>query len=137
MRRYEILSHTADTGIVARGASPARAFENTAFAMFDLMFDLSRVRATDQCRVEVEGEAMGELLVAWLSALLAEAEIRGLVFSEFAVEELAGGYLKGRAAGASAAGRELRGPPVKAVTYHDLAVEQVRGGWRVQVIFDV
>jgi SHS2 domain-containing protein len=137
MPRYEVLSHTADTGIVAYGESPEEAFANAAFAMFDLVFDLSRVPAAEECRVEVEGETPGELLVAWLSVLLAEAEIRGLAFSSFRVEMLSAERLGGTAAGAPSAGLELRGPPVKAVTYHDLAVEQVPGGWRARVIFDV
>jgi SHS2 domain-containing protein len=137
MQRYEVLAHTADTGIVAGGASLAEAFENAAFGMFDLVFDLSGVAATEEYRVEVEAETLGELLVAWLSALLTEAEIRGLAFSRFVVGEPAGGSLRGAAWGGSAAGMELRGPPVKAVTYHDLAVEPAPGGWRARVIFDV
>jgi SHS2 domain-containing protein len=137
MRRYQVISHTADTGIVAGGGSLAEAFENAAFGMFDLMFDLGRVAAGEQCPIAVEAESPGELLVAWLSALLAESEIRGLAFSRFAVEEVGAGALRGIALGAPAAGLALRGPPVKAVTYHDLAVEQVAGGWRVRVIFDV
>jgi SHS2 domain-containing protein len=137
MARYEVLSHTADTGIVAYGGSPAEAFTNAAFGMFDLMFDLSGVLATEECRVEVQAETPGELLVAWLSALLAEAEIRGLALSRFVVEEMTGGHLVGIARGSPTAELELRGPPVKAVTYHDLAFEEVRGGWRARVIFDV
>ena len=43
MLRYEVLAHTADTGILAHGASLAEAFENAAFGMFDLVFDLSGV----------------------------------------------------------------------------------------------
>ena len=137
MPRYEILSHTADAGIVASGASLAEAFENAAFGMFDLVFDLSGVSATEECRVQVEAESLGELLVAWLSALLTEAEIRNLAFSRFVVEDPAGGSLQGTAWGGPFAGLELRGPPVKAVTYHDLAVEPEPGGWRARVIFDV
>lgn len=135
--RYEVLAHTADTGIVAFGESPVEAFANAAYGMFDLVFDLSRVPAAEECRVEEEADSLGELLVAWLSSLLAEAEIRGLAFSAFSVEMPEGGRLRGTAAGSASAGLELRGPPVKAVTYHDLAVEQVPGGWRARVIFDV
>lgn len=135
--RYEVLSHTADTGIVAHGASPAEVFENAAFGMFDLVFDLSPVPATVSCRVEVEAADMGELLVAWLSALLAEAEIRGLAFSAFSVEHLDDNRLRGAARGGPSAGLELRGPPVKAVTYHGLVVEEEPGGWRARLIFDV
>lgn len=137
MRRYRVIAHTADIGIVARGATPAEAFENAAYGMFDLMFDLRRLGAEEQCAVEARGETADELLVAWLSALLAEAEIRGLVFSRFTVDELREGVVRGTAGGVPAAGLELRGPPVKAVTFHDLAVEQVPGGWQARVIFDV
>jgi SHS2 domain-containing protein len=137
MPRYEVLAHTADTGIVAHGASLAEAFESAAFGMFDIVCDLSRAPAADECRVEVEADTPGELLVAWLSALLAEAEIRGLAFSTFRVRLFAGNRLRGTAAGSPSAGLELRGPPVKAVTYHDLAVEEEPGGWRARVIFDV
>ncbi len=137
MRRYEVLSHTADTGLVAFGESAAEAFANAAYGMFDLAFDLSRIPATEECRVEVEADTLDELLVAWLSVLLAEAEIRGLAFSSFRVGTLAEGRLVGTAAGSGSAGLELRGPPLKAVTYHDLSVEQVAGGWQARVIFDV
>jgi SHS2 domain-containing protein len=137
MRRYRVIAHTADTGIVARGHTLAEALENAAYGMFDLMFDLRRVGAGEECAVEVKGENTDELLVAWLSALLAEAEIRGMAFSHFTVQAVGEGSLRGTASGAPAAGLELRGPPVEAVTFHDLAVEQVLGGWQARVIFDV
>jgi len=137
MPRYRVFSHTADVGIVAEGATVEEAFENAAFGMFDLVFDLSGVPATEAVEVEAAGETPGELLVAWLSALLAEAEIRGLALCRLRVEMLPGGRLRGSAAGSASAARELRGPPVKAVTYHDLAVEEVQGGWEARVIFDV
>lgn len=136
MARYRILSHTADIGIAAAGATLEEAFENAAYGMFDLMFDLSRVPVEEEGRVEVEGDDTAELLVAWLSALLTEGEIRGLAFCRFRVEALSSGRLMGTAAGA-AAPLPLRGPPIKAVTYHGLSVAEVLGGWEVRVIFDV
>jgi SHS2 domain-containing protein len=137
MPRYRVLPHTADVGIAACGATLPEAFENAAFGMFDLMFDLSAVQGAEECGVEASAETYGELLVAWLSALLAEAEIRGLAFGRFRVEMLGDGSLSGFATGAPSDVLELRGPPVKAVTYHDLAVEESPGGWEVRVIFDV
>lgn len=137
MPRYRVLSHTADTGIAATGATVEEAFENAAFGMFDLTFDLAGVAATEAVEVEAAGETPGELLVAWLSALLAEAEIRGLALCRFGVEMLPGGRLRGSAAGSASAPLELRGPPVKAVTFCDLEVGEASGGWKAQVIFDV
>jgi SHS2 domain-containing protein len=91
MPRYRVLPHTADVGIAACGATLPEAFENAAFGMFDLMFDLSAVEGAEECRVEASAETYGELLVAWLSALLAEAEIRGLAFGRFRVQMLGDG----------------------------------------------
>jgi len=137
MTRYEILAHTADTGIVAQGSTPEEVFENAAFGLFDITFDLATIAASQERRIEAEGQDLGELLVAWLSELLASAEIDDLVFASFRVAELGEGRIVGIASGSTVEGIELAGPPVKAVTYHDLEVVEVAGGWRARVIFDV
>lgn len=137
MPRYRVLPHTADVGISAAGATVEEAFENAAYGMFDLMFDMAGAGDEEVCRVEAEGDTQEELLVAWLSALLAEAEIRALALCRFEVEEIGGGRLRGTAAGGRVEALELRGPPIKAVTHHEAAVEEVAGGWEARVIFDV
>jgi SHS2 domain-containing protein len=137
MARYRVLPHTADVGIAAIGATVEEALENAAFGLFDLMFDLGGAGGEEAFRVEAEGDTPAELLVAWLSALLAEAEIRGLAFCRFEVEEIDGGRLRGTAAGGPVEALELRGPPIKAVTHHEAAVEAVPGGWEARVILDV
>ena len=137
MSRYEVLAHTADTGIVAYGSTPEEVFENAAFGMFDLTFDLAAAAASEERRIEAEGKGLGELLVAWLSELLAVAEIDDLVFVSVRVSELKEDRVVGVASGSTAEGIELEGPPVKAVTYHDLEVALEADGWRAQVIFDV
>ncbi len=135
--RYEVLAHTADTGIAVTGATLAEVFENAAYGMFDLMFDLDALEASDRVAVEATGDTAEELLVDWLSSLLFEAEAGELVLCSFSVEELGEGRTRGTAAGRSSAGVVLRGPPIKAVTYHDLLIEEKPAGWRAQVIFDV
>ncbi len=137
MTRYETLDHTADTGIIAYGANLGEVFENAAFGMFDLAFDLSAVPAAEERQIEVEAQDLGELLVAWLSELLAIGEIDDLVFSSFQVAEIGEGRVAGVAAGSPSRGIELVGPPVKAVTFHDLEVAEAAEGWRARVIFDV
>ena len=137
MTRYEVLAHTADTGIVAYGSTPEEVFENAAFGMFDLTVDLAAAAASEERRIEAEGRGLGELLVAWLSELLAVAEIDDLVFVWFRVSELREDRVVGVASGSTAEGIGLEGPPVKAVTYHDLEVAPVADGWRARVIFDV
>lgn len=135
--RYEVMSHTADTGILAHGASPREVFENAAFAMFDLMYGIEDVPGKERVVIEVEATTMEELLVDWLSTLLSEAEINDLAFCSFGIEVLIEGRLIGWASGESTVHMDLAGPPIKAVTYHELAIDRSSDGWSARVVFDV
>ena len=135
-RRYEIIDHTADTGIETHGDTLAEAIGNASFAMFDLMYDLSSIPAEMSVTFEVASVSPPELLVDVLSELLFRSETDDLVFTEFRVLE-SGMRATLDADGASIRGLELRGPPIKAITYHALRCEPVGDGWEVRVIFDV
>lgn len=137
MPRYEVLSHTADSGIVAYGPTLATVFESAAFAMFDLMFGIGEIEGVHRVEVEVAADTVEELLVDWLSALLFEAETRDLAFCSFQIDTLDDTHAAGRAIGVPVASVELIGPPVKAVTYHDLVIARVPAGWSARVLFDV
>lgn len=134
--RYEVISHTADIGIATRGGTLADVIANTAFGMFDLMYDLADVQPDIAVIVDVEAHTPPELLVDCLSELLAESETRDLVLSDFDVEidELRAIIT---AQGEPATVIELAGPPIKAVTYHDLRCEWTGTHWESRVIFDV
>ena len=135
--RYEVLAHTADTRIVAYGATLREVFETAAFAMFDLMFGSGDVVGTTTLHIEVRASPVEDLLVDWLSTLLFEAETKDLALCSFEVEVLEEGRLVGRVGGVPSAGMELTGPPIKAVTYHDVSVTETLDGWSARVIFDV
>lgn len=137
MPRYEALDHTADTGIIAYGSTLPELFENAAFGMFDLIFDLGVLRPRRDVPVVAAGDTPEDLLVAWLEELLFVLETRDLVPASFVVDRLEEGGVQGAAACVPVAEAELRGPPIKAVTYHDLAVVEIPDGWWARVIFDV
>lgn len=133
---YTIVSHTADTGITTHGETLAEAIGNAAFAMFDLMYDLSSVALDRSVTVTADASSAEDLLVDVLSGLLFVSETHDLVLGEFRVDEEAL-YATVTAAGSSSRAVELAGPPIKAITYHDLQCEPDRDGWAVRVIFDV
>jgi SHS2 domain-containing protein len=135
-RPYEILSHTADVGIVTRGSGLGEVIENAAFAMFDLMYELPAAAAVDAVEFESSADGAAELLLEVLAELLYRADAGDLAFSAFAVRVDAG-TARVRALAQPTAGVELHGPPIKAVTYHRLRCERVDGAWEAQVIFDV
>ena len=134
---YEVLSHTADTAIIAYGPTKRELFENSAFAMFDLMFGIGGREGTDRVRIQVSAPTVEDLLVDWLSALLFEAETNDLALCSFDIDGFDEDSLTGWAVGLPLADVELSGPPIKAVTYHELTVEQTPTGWSAQIVFDV
>jgi SHS2 domain-containing protein len=135
--RYEVLDHTADTGIIAYGVTANELFENAAWGMFDLMFDLAGLDPARDVPVMAPGDTCEELLVNWLSELLYHSETLGLALCYFTVDRLEDGGVQGSAGGVPAGSLALRGAPIKAVTYHDLAIVENPDLWWARIIFDV
>lgn len=133
---YEALSHTADTGIITRADTLADVIANAAFAMFDLVYDTVDATAERNFDFVARADDAPDLLVEVLTELLYLSEAEDVAFSVFDVRADVRRAVV-HAFGFSTADVELRGPPIKAVTYHDLRCEQVGDRWEAQVIFDV
>ncbi len=138
MKRFDVVEHTADTGIVAYGADMREAFANAAYGMFSLMADLKQVREETSRYVEADAGDRESLAVSWLNELLYMFDVEGIIFKRFDILELTNTRLKADAYGekAEASRHKLRGG-VKAATYHMLKVSEDRGRWRIRVIFDM
>ena len=136
--RYEQIDHTADMGIKAFGRSLEALFSNAAYALFDQMVDLSRVKSKTSVDVEVAAEGLEDLLVRWLSELLFQFETTLTLFGEFDILNIEEHRLVGRAFGEQYdPSRHKIYTEVKAVTYHQLEVRRVGDLWQAQVIFDI
>ncbi|MGI9647587.1 MAG: archease [Acidimicrobiia bacterium] len=135
--RYEVLDHTADTGIRAYGITSHELFENAAWGMFDLMYHLEELSPIRDLPVVAAGDSYEDLLFNWLSELLYQSETMELALCYFVVDRLEEGGVQGSAGGIPHATVELQGPPIKAVTYHDLTVVENPDTWWARIIFDV
>lgn len=138
MKRFDIIEHTADTGVVAYGADLKEAFANVACGMFSLMADLEAVEEKVCRQVEVEADDCENLVVSWLNELLFLLDVERLVFRRFEVAELSHTGLKARCYGEKLdfLRHSLRGG-IKAATYHMLRVGRDDEGCSIRVIFDV
>ncbi|MGH8944955.1 MAG: archease [Acidimicrobiia bacterium] len=134
---YEVLSHTADTGIEARAGSLADLVADLAAGMFTLIADPDCRTAEDRIELVVGAPTPEDLVVEVLSDLLYESEVRELWLCDFDVEPEGDLRIKVRARGVPLSEVELVGPPIKAVTYHLLTVIEDSGGWYGRVYFDV
>ena len=137
--RYEPLEHTAEAGIIARGATLAEAFANVAEGMYDLMLELDGVEEQESRELALEDQNSEALLVDWLLELLFLTETEGLVFRRFAVDELSETRLRARVWGERFDPERHRSHNVvvKAVTHYLLEIGREDGGYRVQVLFDI
>jgi SHS2 domain-containing protein len=77
--------HTADLAVRAWGATVGEAFAEAARALLGAMVNLDRIRPAKSREFSLHADALGLLLVDWLSALVAEKDTSGLVFSRFDV----------------------------------------------------
>ncbi len=138
MKRFDILEHTADAGIVAYGADMREAFANAAYGMFCLVADLEQVAEKTVRHVEVEASDREALVVAWLNELLYLFDVERIVLRRFDILELSDTRLAADVRGeeADASRHRLKGG-VKAATYHMLSVSEDRGRCSIRVIFDV
>jgi SHS2 domain-containing protein len=138
MKRFEILDHTADIGVIVYGEDLKALFENAGKAFFHLITDLRKVRRRIERKIVIEGESLDRLMVDWLSELLYLHDVENLLFKEFKVESVGEDGLKAIAKGEPFQERvHVIKTEVKAVTYHQIDVRQQKGHWRAQVIFDL
>lgn len=123
-RGHRYLEHTADVGIEAWGPDLKAAFVETAVALFELMVDPATVGERVERRFTVGGVDREDVLIAWLSELIAGVDSDGLLFRRFAVDTLSDTTLEARAWGErlDPARHRLRSA-VKAATYHAILVE--------------
>ncbi|MGA2221248.1 MAG: archease [Verrucomicrobiia bacterium] len=155
---YEFFDHTADIGVHIYGATLPELFSNAAPAMYEVLGKLEMTGVRTQKSMELRAESMEDLLHDWLAELLYEVEANHVLFDEIASLTVCGSAVPG-AKGAVNRGEDvvptfelhatLRGgtidfshsqtnEEIKAVTYHQLHVEQTADGqWRAKVIFDV
>ena len=137
----EFLEHTADLGLRATGATLEETFCEAARGLFAAMLDVTTVDPSETYDVRLEAASSADLLVAWLSDLLSQKELTGLVFSKFEARierSEASCHLDGTASGERLDPAKHRpGIEVKGITYLGLDVRREDGGWSAQCVFDV
>ena len=143
MNPYEIIEHTADVGLKANGATLKELFENAAKGMFEIIRGedkveglKSNIKRNIQVKKEVEG--LEGLLVDWLSELLYIFNKEAILFNDFRISELDDKKLTSEPSGkkidpASATFQT----EIKAVTFHNLKIEEAVDGFSCTIIFDV
>ncbi len=135
-KRFELIEHTADVGLIAYGETLAEAFANAAYGLFSIIAELDAVQEAESRRVEISGDDIEGLLFEWLNNLIYFFDVEMLLFKRFDIIELDGYRLKAICHGEKYdPSRHHLKTGVKSATYHMLEVDREKN--QVQVIFDI
>ena len=136
--RYKQIEHTGDIGIKIFGNSLEDLFINAAYGMFDIMTDISNVNKNVAEKVEVAGDNHEELLVNWLSELNYLFITEQIIFTKFEITRLTDTELHATVIGDRFDSRKHPlNAEIKAVTYHEIYIKQLKNKWEAQIIFDI
>ena len=135
---YETFEHTADIGLRARAADLNTLFAEAARAFFSIIVEnYDDVRAAEEYLISVDADQRDDLMYDWLAELLYLFDTEHVLLCEFDVT------VRDRSLTATVRGepidpdRHRLDMEVKAITYHELKVQQDGDGWLAEVIVDL
>ena len=135
---YQPIDHTGDLGMRVFGRDLRELFAHAAWGLFDLMTDAERIRRVADRHLAVAATDLEDLMVRWLGELLYAYDTDRFLTAGATFHALAPTGLRATLRGESFdAARHPIDTEIKAVTYHQVAVERLATGWRARVIFDV
>jgi SHS2 domain-containing protein len=126
------IEHTADRAFTVWGENVRELFQHAAEALFGAQGVMQRGASVDR-EIHSSGVDRETLLVNWLNEILYLQEIHGETYDGCKVLELSEHELRARLFGCVGAGRR----PIKAVTFHNLRVDENENGLRATLVVDV
>jgi SHS2 domain-containing protein len=127
-------AHTADWELEAWAPDLPSLLEQSARGMYTLSGMRLQSGLPQTRSITLHGEDAESLLVRFLSELLWLEQEEGLGFEDFSITVDKQYNLHADLGGSSIANLDKE---IKAVTYHNLAVQTTKQGLRVTIVFDV
>ena len=135
---YRLIDHTADFGIKIFGRDAIDLYRNAALALADLLVRGSTDRPSSRRDLRIQGADPADLMVNWLRELLYLWNGYQRITVDVDIRELYDHHLNALVTLSDFDPQQHHIlHEIKAVTYHQVAVEQGERGWWARVIFDV
>lgn len=143
---FEQISHTADIKIRVFGTTMYNLFRHALIGMFQVVHPkapgCTRVHDRLVCKtlpqervVEITAPDVTALLVDFLSEALYLSDVYNEAYLDVKIYELTTTKIQATLYGVKITGFEV--VELKAVTYHDLDIQQVHGMWQTDIVFDI
>lgn len=135
---YEIFEHTADIGLRIRCDSLNNLFVDAGRGLTSLLIENpSEILGQSTRELSLSAQSLDYQFFDWLNELLYVYETEQWLTADYSVHIAESGVqatLKGEHVDRT---RHRLAHEVKAITYHQLTVEQVPDGWLAEVILDI
>ena len=136
--RFEFLDHTGDIGLKVWSSTLDGIFRQAAEGMFSVITDFHKILPKQEIDVSLVSENNSELLVRWLNHLNFLFSADGILTRRFGKLTIKNGQLETTILGETFNPEKHEiNREIKAVTYHQLILEQQDKNWFAQVIFDL
>jgi len=139
---FKFIEHPADTGVEVWADTLPELFEYAALGLFATGIAYpKKIQSNIRKEIRAIGEDLKELMVNFLSEFLFYIDSENLVFSKIKILDLS--TSKGCKIRADAWGEEFNLEKhgsltdIKAITYHQMVIEETSGRWHAKIIFDI
>ena len=135
---HELFEHTADLGLRATAPDLGTLFAEMGKCLLSAMVeDPTSVRPQHEATIVIDGKDVEYLLFDWLQRLLYLFEAGKKLYGEFEIIVSEDGLSAVAFGEDHDPARHVLAHEVKAITYHELKVEQTAAGWLAEVIVDI
>lgn len=146
MTDFEILPHTADIKIRAYGKNKQELFCNALIGMFQAIHPIAPECIVENDRVvcatlperhdiHIKAFDTESLLVDFLSEALYLSDVHNEAYFDVIFHEFADADIKATLCGVKITGFEV--VEIKAVTYHELVIQENNDVWHADIVFDI
>jgi SHS2 domain-containing protein len=133
MKKFEFLSHTADVKIKVYGENLKEIINNSLLALKSFWKPkLTKTKIEKEIKIESNNEV--NLLIDFLSEVLAETYIEKAIFIKFEPQELVSYSLSGKIIGYEFTSLSK---DIKAITYHQANLQKINHQYIFEFIIDI
>lgn len=132
--KYEILEHKADLRIRAFGKTKEELFLNMLLGMAESQRAEIKNKEKIKREIKIRSLDFAALLVDFLSEALYLSQVNKEVYFKAEFTKFTDREIEGELIGQKV---ERFGEDIKAVTHHDLDIQQEDGIWQATVLFDI
>jgi SHS2 domain-containing protein len=136
--QFELLEHTSDIGVRARGDNREEALIAASQGLASIVVNPADFKPLEERLFKAPGPDEAAQIVNWLNEILFFFDTEGLIFVEFEIESWSATEIVGHARGErlDIDRHEFR-TAVKAATYHQFESHPIPQGWEIRVFVDV